>query len=388
MAQIIPPKVNPGDLINSGYFNQFVDAIKGLDQRVALLEATGTVATRIAISGFSAVQPLHVGDQIEIDGWGFLVPAVLNQVSMGGSPVTDLSSGLNSATKLFFPVPPIVGANDSGIPVTVTITNSNGSVTSPFQILVRSPNVAPKGRISVGYTVSPVMPATAPNITPPTVYNFTFGVTAVTDHDGNYAFTPSITGAGWSASMVDTTPMPIAAGASTTVRVAVTSAAGVGNLSLSIIETTTGSAVTPGNATIPGITAGSPPPTPENRARVTLSGAAAGASIVGTGVKFTRNTLGTVTFTIVFNDQAGGNYVVSAAMRAPAGWTAGGIDIPSFTVNAPPAGGTTTQKVNVAFTPTSGPPAAANTDLIFTVTRMVGSAVDFTVPYAMPVTIA
>jgi hypothetical protein len=388
MAQTIPPKVNPGDLINSSYFNQFVDAIKGLDQRVALLEATGSVANRVAISGFSAVQPVHVGDQIEIDGWGFLVPAVLNQVSMGGSQVTDLSSSLNSATKLFFPVPPIVGANDSGIPVTVTITNSNGTVTSPFQILVRSASVAPKGRISVGYTVPPVMPATAPNITPPTVYNFTFGVTAVTDHDGTYAFTPSITGAGWSAAMIDTNPMPLAAGASASVRIAVTSAAGVGALSLSVIETTPGSAVTPGNASIPAITANLPPPTPENRARVTLSGAAPGASIVGTGVKFTRNTMGSVTFTIVFNDQGGGDYTVSAAMAASAGWTPGGIDIPTFHVNAPAAGGTATQKVNVLFTATAGPPAAANTDLIFTVTRMVASVVDFTVPYAMPVTVA
>lgn len=162
-------------------------------------------------------------------------------------------------------------------------------------------------------------------------------------------------------------------------RVAVTSAAGSGVLSLSIIETTPGSTVTPGNATIT-INAGSPPPTPENRARVTISGAGMGASISGNGVKFTRNTQGSVTFTIIFNDQGGGDYTVSAAMRAPTGWTAGGIDLPSFHVNAPPAGTTTTTKVNVLFTPGS---LAANTDLVFTVTR----GTDFSVPYALPVVI-
>lgn len=380
MAQIIPPKVNPGDLIDASYFNQFVDAIKGLDQRLSLLEALGSVAHPVSIFGFSAIQPLHVGDQVEIDGSGFLVPAVLNQVTMGGAQVTDLSSSLNSSTKLFFPVPPIPGVNDTGIPVTVTVTNSNGTATSAFQITVRSAVVAPKGRISLGYSAAPVMPFGQPNITPPTVYNFTFSATALTDRDGTYAVTPTITGAGWSATVLDQNPMPIPAGGSAIVRVAVTTAAGSGGLSLAMIETTPGSSVTPGNAAIT-ITAGSPPPTPENRARVTISGAGGGASISGNGVKFTRNSQGSVTFTIIFNDQGGGDYTVSAAMRAPTGWTAGGIDLPSFHVNTPPAGTTTTTKVNVLFTPGS---LAANTDLVFTVTR----GADFSVPYALPVTVA
>ena len=379
MAQIIPPKVNPGDLIDASYFNQFVDAMKGLDQRLAVLESLGSVAHPVNISGFNAIQPLHVNDQIEIDGSGFMVPAVLNQVTMGGVPVTDLSSSLNSATKLFFPVPSIPGVNDTGIPVTVTVTNANGTATSQFQITVRSAVVAPKGRISLAYTAAPVMPFGQPNVTPPTVYNFTFGVNAITDRDGTYAITPTITGAGWSATVLDQNPMPISAGGSATVRVAVTSAAGSGGLSLSMIETTPGSTVTPGNASIT-ITAGSPPPTPENRARVTISGAGLGASISGTGVKYTRNSQGSVTFTIIFNDQGGGDYTVSAAMRLPTGWTPGGIDLPSFHVNTPAAGTTTSTKVNVLFTPGS---LAANTDLVFTVTR----GTDFSIPYAMPVTI-
>lgn len=94
--------------------------------------------------------------------------------------------------------------------------------------------------------------------------------------------------------------------------------------------------------------------------------------------------MGSVTFTIVFNDQGGGDYTVSAAMRAPTGWTAGGIDIPSFHVNAPAPGGTATARVNVLFTAGTTPGSAAvNTDLIFTVTR----GVDFSVPYALPVTV-
>jgi hypothetical protein len=125
---------------------------------------------------------------------------------MGGVPVTDLSSSLNSATKLFFPVPSIPGVNDTGIPVTVTVTNANGTATSQFQITVRSAVVAPKGRISLAYTAAPVMPFGQPNVTPPTVYNFTFGVNAITDRDGTYAITPTITGAGWSATVLDQNP--------------------------------------------------------------------------------------------------------------------------------------------------------------------------------------
>lgn len=381
MAQTIPPKVNPGDLITASYMDQIIDALSGLDQRVSKLEATGSIANPVQITGYTANQPVHVGDQIEIDGSGFLVPAILNQVAIGGAQVTSFASGLSTPGKLLFTVPSIVGATDAGTPVTVTVTNANGTATSTFQILVRSASTAPKGRTQLVYDTPPVMPNNQQNVTASQIYEFGLTLTAITDQAATYAITFNMSGAGWSATPVDPSPVTLSPNASTRVRFQVTAAAGSGLLSINAQETTPGSLVTPGQAQIT-ITAGSPPPTPETRVRVTLAQASLGAVILGTGLLFTRNTQGTITYTILFTEQ--GNYAVSAVMRDPTGWTspaAGAVTPAAFQVNAPPPGGTTPQNVNVQFT--AGATAANKTDLVLTVTR--GN--DISVPYSVPVTV-
>src|SRR5271165_2623474 len=376
MGHTIPSKVNPGDLITASYMDQIITALSTLDQRVSKLEATGAVTNAVQITGYLATQPVHVGDQIEIDGSGFLVPAILNQVTIGGAQVTNFSSGLSTASKLLFVVPQIQGVTNAGIPVAVTVTNANGSATSSFQILVYSTSTAPHGRTQLVYDTPPVMPNNQQNITAPNTYQFGFTLTAVTDQQATYAITFNVTGAGWSATLVDSTPITLSPNASTHVRVQVTAAAGSGVLSISAQETTSGSSVTPGNAQIT-IAAGSPPPTPETRVRVTLTQAGGGAVIAGVGVVFSKSIpQGTITYTILFAQQ--GNYTVTAAMRNPQGWSspAGGPVSPaSFSVNQPGAGGTTPQNVNAQFTVG---PGANNTDLVLTVSN--GS--DINVPYS------
>ncbi|HLK69140.1 MAG TPA: IPT/TIG domain-containing protein [Bryobacteraceae bacterium] len=384
MAQIIPPKVNPGDLITANYINSLIDALSGLDQRVTKLESIGSVSNPVIITGFTATQPVHVGDQIEIDGAGFLVPAILNQVTIGGAQVTNFSTNQSSATKLLFIVPAISGVTSGGVPFNVTVTNSNGSATSTFQIVVQSASTAPTGRSQLLYSVPPVMPIGQLNITAGQSYVFAYTLTAFTDRAGTFAFTPSATGAGWSATLLDPSPVQVAANTTATMRVQVTAAAGSSIVTLSVVETTPGSSVTPGTAQLT-ITAGSPPPTPETRVRVSLSGAQGGAAISGAGVTFTKSKIGGVTFNIVFTQ--GGDYSLSAAMRNPTGWTSGGIDIPNFHVNQPTAGGTANQSVNVIFTAAAsvgGLPGASATDLVLTVTN----GADINVASALPVTVS
>jgi hypothetical protein len=380
MAQSIPPKVNPGDLITASFMDQIIDALSGLDQRVSKLESTGAVTNPVQITGFTATQPIRIGDQIEVDGAGFLVPAILNQVTMGGVLVTSFAFSSNGQ-KLVFNVPTIPSVTPAGTSVTVTVTNANGSATSQ-PIIVQSAVVAPVGKITLIFASAPVMPLGQPNITTGQIYQFGFSLTAVTNLSGNYALTPSVTGAGWSAQLVDSSPMSIGAGATATIRVNVTAGTGSGTLSLSAIETTTGSQVTPGNAQVT-ITTGSPPPTPETRARVTLAGASLGAAVSGTGVTFTRNSLGAVGFTVQLTSI--GNYSVSAAMLSPQGWTLGGIDVPTFNVTTPPPSGTTAnQNVNLTFTAGTG---AANTSLVFTLTGINTGGTTISVTYSLPVTV-
>ena len=147
-------------------------------------------------------------------------------------------------------------------------------------------------------------------------------------------------------------------------------------------ETTPGSQVTPGSAQVT-ITTGSPPPTPETRARVTLASAALGAAIAGNGITFTRNNLGVVGFTVQMLSI--GNYTASVAMVTPQGWVLGGIDVPSFNVaTQPPAGAPATQGVNVTFTAGSG---AANTSLVFTLAGTNTGGMNISVTYALPVAV-
>ncbi len=190
MAQIIPPKVNPGDLIASAYLNQIIDALSGLDQRVSKLEAVGSVTNPVIITGFTATQPVHVGDQIEVDGAGFMIPSVLNQVSIGGVVVTGFAFS-SSSTKLVFTVPALPTATPAGTPFTVTVTNANGSATSQ-PIIIQSAVVAPAGRTQFVFSTPPVMPVGQPNITAGQVYQFAFSLTAITNLEGNYAITPTM----------------------------------------------------------------------------------------------------------------------------------------------------------------------------------------------------
>ncbi len=53
MAQSIPPKVNPGDLIPSVYINKIIDALGILDQRVTKLVSVGSVTNPVIITGFT-----------------------------------------------------------------------------------------------------------------------------------------------------------------------------------------------------------------------------------------------------------------------------------------------------------------------------------------------
>ncbi len=226
------------------------------------------------------------------------------------------------------------------------------------------------------------MPVGSPNITAGQVYQFGFGLTAVTNLAGNYAITPTVTGAGWSVTMVSQSPAPLPGNGTANLQLNVTAGTGAGVLTVSVIETTPGSQVTPGSAQVT-ITTGSPPPTPETRARVTLASAALGAAIAGNGITFTRNNLGVVGFTVQMLSI--GNYTASVAMVTPQGWVLGGIDVPSFNVaTQPPAGAPATQGVNVTFTAGCG---AANTRLVFTLAGTNTGGMNISVTYALPVAV-
>jgi hypothetical protein len=379
-------KVQPGDLINADYFNAFIDVLTDLNTRVAALEAGGVTSKTVVITSITAASfPIRVQMHITVHGANFMQPAIFNAVTVAGVPVPGNSFGFDSSgTILSFDVPAVPNLPQAGLSVPVTVTNANGSAT--MNIVLLPVLIVPVGRVEALYTTPPVMPVGQPNITLGQSYIFLYRITAFVTLDATYQVTPSITGAaGWTAQVLqDNADVPTdgtvqlagnAAGTPKDVRIRVTLPGGGGAGTLNVSATSPGNLqVNPGNASPITITPGAPPPTPEIRVRISLRSPAAGAN---GRVIFPRNAQTSVGFTVSVTQK--GTYVVAAAMRSPTGWTSGGMDIPQFNVANDPAQGTTAnQNINVIFTAGA---AAADTDLVFTVTR----AADINVQYALPV---
>lgn len=375
----VKSQVQPGDLISADLMNEILAAIGDLQIRVAGLEGAGPSSSAVRIDGLRAIQPLRVNDPAEIYGAGFLVPALLNTVTMGGLPVANLRG---SATQLFFQVPRLA-VSSAGTATTVTVVNANGTASSA-PIMVLPEPIVPSGQTQLTYTTPPVMPAGQPNLTGGgNDYTFTFSIRFVpavdnTSPSAMYNLSATCSGTGWSARFIDANQVLASAGAAINVRVSVTAGTGQNELMVSAVEASTGSKVAPGETRL-SMAVGSPPPTPESRVRVVLANVGLGASIVGSAVRFQRGQSGAMQFTALMAE--GGDYTVEPAMRSAAGWTRDSLDISSFRVGTPPAGTTANQDINVFFTAGA---AAAATDLLFTVRRPSDG---LSVTYAQGVTV-
>lgn len=371
-------RVQPGDLILADQWNTLLEAVEKLGDRVAALEQfhQGNGGS-LAIFGISTDAPYHVGDRITVIGRNFATPATNNVVTIDGTRVTGFRFG-SSATQLVFDVPDIPGLPAGGKPVTLQISNTNGSADFSFNLEPKA--VVPTGRVEVLYTEPPVMTVAEPNITAGQSYVFTFDIKAFVTTAGQYQVDVTTDQSGWSAELLEgdtdnpastnILPLPgVPSGASQTIRVRVNVAAAGGSasamLTVAVAETTTGTAVNPGNKQI-DIAVGSPPPTPDNRVRVSLRKVTA-ATIVGRRVQFTANTQGAITFNLSFTED--GQYEFHPSLSAAAGWQINTVSIPGVTIQNAPAN----QDVTVFLTPGA---AAPDADLIFSVTSSASPPVD------------
>jgi hypothetical protein len=376
MAQKLE-KVKPGDLITSAFMNALLTQLESLEGRVAALEGGAGPDQTVKITGFEfSTDPLRVGHQLMIKGQNFSVPSELNTVTIGGVKVTGfaLSGGED---QLGFVIPEITGLSESGSSVDVVVSNAKGTDSDKLNV---SPKlVVPHGNVQVLYKIPPVMVGSL-NIESGKSYIFTFDVKATASQQGNYTLTPSVTGAsGWTAELLedngDTVRKSnvITLPASSTgeirsirvrLKVPASQADGTaGTLRLAVTENTPGTGVSPGNTQFV-VTVGQAPPTPDNRVRIRLQSAEGAARIFENKVVFKRGGgAGSVGLSLEFT--VGGNFNVATSIKNSAGWTIGGVNIPSFQV-ATPAPGTTTKKTIVAqFTAGA---TAAETEMFVTVT--------------------
>lgn len=380
-------KVSPGDLITAHAMNDIIDKLTDLELRIAALELTGGGTGVIIVSVTSTSSPIRVGSRISVNGSGFAQPAALNAVTVANVAIS--SNAFNFASDgehLIFDVPAVPNLAEEGTLVTLTVTNVNG--TGSIQFVLRPEAQVPTGNIQLFYSSAPVMPALEPNITANRSYIFVYTALTSVNLPSTYTVTPNLTGqAGWTAEVLQDaldqpriTPFSIASGSnvSTSIRVRVNVPAGApnaaaANLMISMGAATQGTNILPGNSGPIAITVGSPPPTPETRARITLRSVP-----VNGRIQLTRNTAAGVLFNLIVTEGSGTPYVVSGAFRDV---VAGTIN-PIPGLNAPVA--TPQQPATLPFTAVVNPAAQAmNTDLIITVTR----GADISVQYWLPVAI-
>jgi hypothetical protein len=382
------PKVHPGDLVKSQHWNAIIDLLDNLTLRVTALEGATGASTVTIISVTSNTSPIRIGSRITVTGTGFAVPAQLNNVTIGATTInSNAFTFASDGTHLIFDVPPITGIAGGGSLVTITVTNGNGSGSGQF--MLHPLEAVPTGNIQVFYSSPPVMPALELNITANRSYIFTYTIRTSVDLAATYAVVSSLTGqATWTAELLQdavdlpraSPNIPIAGGMNvdTVVRIRVTVPAGApvaasGTLMLNVGAATLGTNILPGVSSPIAIAVGSPPPTPETRARVALRSAAAGGR-----VQMTRNTAQGVDFSLVATDP--GLFNLAAAYRDPAGGTVNPIASANIVAATPGAPATAN------FTAVVHPGAVSmNTELVVTVQR--GSPPNLQVEYWLPVTI-
>jgi hypothetical protein len=380
--------VQPGDLVTSDLLNKVIDELVSLRQAVNALQVT---TTNVFISGVSGPTPLRPGAIITINGQGFVVPASLNAIAIGGVGVPDVSG---VSTQLVTKIPEGLVVSAGGQLFDLLLNNARGSAKTQLSIMPRV--VVPFGHTDIRYAVAPVIPGGQPGeqgpIAASSQYVFGFRLTAFADQPGSYAVAATSSDPAWTAVLLGdsgTTPRTSNLfqigpepndGVGTDVRLLVNSApAGSASVHIDVIETSPGTQVTPAN-TVVTLTVGQPPPVPQDKIRIVLQDAEAPAVIEGTHVKYAapRGVPGGILFRIFFKES--GDYELKAALSQPGGWAEPSLS--SSTIKVPPTiGAIAPMQVNVVLVPGTG---ASPTDLLLTLRRVTDN---LTVKYALGLTL-
>jgi hypothetical protein len=122
----IPDHVEPGDIVQSDGYNGVIDALKDLEDRVALLEAGGVVGGGVAITSLAPAGDLRVGQELTIFGRNFGYSIGAQRVYFNSERVKVFKTGSNDQ-KLIIEIPDVPGVIEDGTPVTLTAANFTSS---------------------------------------------------------------------------------------------------------------------------------------------------------------------------------------------------------------------------------------------------------------------
>jgi hypothetical protein len=130
---VIVQKVNPGDLITAASWNLVVDTLVSLQSQIdGLGSAPPPPSGSKPVITSTEPSPVAAGSTLTIHGSNFGVPAVLNTVTLGGTPLTDFVGG--STDKILNVVVP--GDIPGPLPMskTLVLTTSAGDANATVDV--------------------------------------------------------------------------------------------------------------------------------------------------------------------------------------------------------------------------------------------------------------
>ena len=157
-------EARPGDIISSALFNDLLQRLALIEERVDQLEGSvGGGTDPVAITGFEPEDEVAVGQELTILGRGFLFPPVVsgvptNTVRLNDTQVTSFLFD-SSTTRLSFLVPAAAGGAN---PTNITVRVSNGAGEAQprqYRLLPAVPSTVPQP------TITGVFPLGSPDLT-------------------------------------------------------------------------------------------------------------------------------------------------------------------------------------------------------------------------------
>jgi hypothetical protein len=262
------PHVRPGDLITSSLFNQVLDELDSLQQKLDQLGA-GSATGPLAITTLLPTGPVRIGDELRIIGTGFGDP-LSNVVTFDGILVNRIKAG-SSGTMLIVDVPALQGIPSTGRNVGLFVSNVQGTVSTTVLVLPFLASL-PSGTLSLQPQGSPTATVQAGQS-----FDYTIRLFALTNVAETYNVSASIDQAGWTVAVLSTAGQPITqlslpagpppTGASGDFVIRVSVPAGAGSGTVATLTINAASQQNPANFKAPprvlAITVGAPPPPPQ-----------------------------------------------------------------------------------------------------------------------------
>jgi hypothetical protein len=146
MAILIQP-VRPGEVISAARWNEMLDQLNNLNNRLAALETGTSSGSGQIITGFNPPSQIELGKELTISG-KFDFPPAINSVSIDGIPILTFRAGSNDSQLLFL-VPTGITIPASGSKsAKIRVSNSKGVDEKSYLLLKATPSSVPNPQIT------------------------------------------------------------------------------------------------------------------------------------------------------------------------------------------------------------------------------------------------